>query len=55
MSFVIEQAGGLASDGKVPVLDKLPVSIHERSQVILGSKLDVQDCLAVIKEFATTA
>jgi len=45
MAFIIEQAGGLASNGSVPILDVVPLSIHQRSPVFLGSKEDVSDVL----------
>ncbi|ODN01312.1 Fructose-1,6-bisphosphatase 1 [Orchesella cincta] len=52
MSFIMEQAGGLASNGKIPILDMQPTKIHERSPIFLGSKDDVNDVLAVIQKHA---
>ena len=46
MAFIIEQAGGLASDGTTPLLDIMPTSIHDRAPVYIGSKDDVNDFLA---------
>lgn len=43
MAFIIEQAGGLASTGTVPILDIVPEKIHQRAPIFLGSKDDVQD------------
>ncbi|KJE92735.1 fructose-1-6-bisphosphatase [Capsaspora owczarzaki ATCC 30864] len=43
MSFLIEAAGGRASNGKHSALDIVPKSIHERSPVFLGSKEDIED------------
>ena len=37
MSFIMEQAGGMASTGVMPVLDVKPEAIHQRSPVFLGS------------------
>jgi len=48
MSFIMEQAGGVSSDGKIPILDIEPKSIHERSPIFLGSKDDVADVLQII-------
>jgi len=48
MSYIIVNAGGLASDGKKPILDIQPTGIHERSPIFLGSKEDVQDVLDMI-------
>jgi len=50
MAFIMEQAGGIASTGKMPILDLVPKKIHERSPIYLGSKEDVEDILAVIKK-----
>jgi fructose-1,6-bisphosphatase I len=49
MAFIIEKAGGMASNGKINILDIQPTSIHERAPIYLGSKLDVQEALSFIK------
>ena len=41
MSFIIEQAGGAATDGHIPILDLQPQGLHQRCAVILGSKNEV--------------
>ncbi|CAH1960042.1 unnamed protein product [Acanthoscelides obtectus] len=51
MAFIMTQAGGLASNGKIPILDIQPTAIHERSPIFLGSKDDVQEVLDVIKKY----
>lgn len=50
MSYIMEQAGGLASTGKMPVLDIKPENIHQRSPIILGSADDVNDVLELYKK-----
>lgn len=52
MAFIMEQAGGAASTGSIPILDIQPEKLHERCPVILGSKDDVQDVLDIIKRHA---
>jgi len=42
MAFIIEQAGGLATNGKDRILDIVPSKLHERVSVVLGSKHEVQ-------------
>lgn len=42
MSFLIEQAGGMAVDGERRILDIEPTGLHQRVGVILGSKTEVQ-------------
>ncbi|WP_216796532.1 class 1 fructose-bisphosphatase [Candidatus Vallotia tarda] len=41
MAFIIEQAGGAATNGKKRILDIHPKSLHERVAVFLGSKNEV--------------
>jgi fructose-1,6-bisphosphatase I len=42
MAFLVEQAGGMASDGRARIMDVVPKTLHERTSVILGSKNEVQ-------------
>ncbi|TAL24473.1 MAG: class 1 fructose-bisphosphatase [Aquabacterium sp.] len=42
MSFLVEQAGGAATNGIQRILDIEPIKLHERVAVILGSKNEVE-------------
>ncbi len=42
LAFVVEQAGGYASNGSKPILDIKPSNIHERVPLYIGSKKDVE-------------
>jgi fructose-1,6-bisphosphatase I len=42
MGFIVEQAGGMATDGQRRILDIVPTKLHERVSVVLGSKNEVQ-------------
>ena len=42
MSFIVEQAGGAATNGLQRILDLQPTKLHERVSVILGSKNEVE-------------
>lgn len=42
MAFVVEQAGGIASNGRERLLEIQPTELHQRVAVILGSKNEVQ-------------
>jgi fructose-1,6-bisphosphatase I len=42
MAFLIEQAGGLATNGRQRIMDIAPSKLHERVAVVLGSKNEVQ-------------
>ncbi|MBC8155394.1 MAG: fructose-bisphosphatase class I, partial [Bacteroidetes bacterium] len=37
MAFIAEQAGGQATNGCLPILDVLPVSLHQRAVLYVGS------------------
>jgi fructose-1,6-bisphosphatase I / sedoheptulose-1,7-bisphosphatase len=42
IGFIIEQAGGRASTGQVPILDVKPTGLHQRIGVVFGSKDEVE-------------
>jgi fructose-1,6-bisphosphatase I len=42
MGWLVEQAGGAATNGKQRILDIQPTKLHERVSVILGSKNEVE-------------
>lgn len=50
MAYLTEQAGGLAVDGKGPVLDIVPTHIHQRTGIFLGSKQDVEAVMKFYNE-----
>jgi fructose-1,6-bisphosphatase I len=45
MAFLLEQAGGLAMTSQGRIMDIEPDSIHQRVEVIMGSKNEVEKCL----------
>ncbi|WP_448547994.1 class 1 fructose-bisphosphatase [Thalassotalea fusca] len=49
MSFLIEQAGGLSVTSEGRIMDIEPTDIHQRVEVILGSKNEVEKCLSYYK------
>ncbi len=46
MSFLVEQAGGISTSNQGRVMDITPNDIHQRVEVILGSKNEVNKCLS---------
>ncbi|MGJ7490540.1 class 1 fructose-bisphosphatase [Variovorax sp. ZT4R33] len=42
MSWLVEQAGGMATNGRERILDIQPGKLHERVSVVLGSKNEVE-------------
>lgn len=52
MAFIVKEAGGLATNGKIDILDIVPENIHQRSPIFLGSKDDVNDVMTFLKNKA---
>ena len=42
MSFIVEQAGGLATTGTQRIMELQPTNLHQRCPVILGSRSEVE-------------
>ncbi len=55
MAFLIEAAGGEASDGTQRILDVQPAELHERCPIYIGSKNLVNKAVAFANEAATVA
>jgi fructose-1,6-bisphosphatase I len=51
MAKVIEQAGGLATNGKDNLLDIIPKDLHERTPLFVGSSEDVKEVGKYIADF----
>lgn len=50
MAFIVEQAGGAATNGLIPLLDVVPEKLHQRVPVFLGSKNEVDRITRYHKE-----
>ncbi|MND96471.1 Fructose-1,6-bisphosphatase class 1 [compost metagenome] len=50
MSFLVEQAGGVSTDGHQRILDIKPEGLHQRVAVFLGSKQEVERVTGYHKE-----
>jgi fructose-1,6-bisphosphatase I len=48
LAFVVERAGGRASDGRERILDKVPKTLHERTPLFIGSADRVEFAEAVL-------
>ncbi len=53
MSWLVEQAGGAATNGQQRILDITPTHLHQRVSVMLGSKAEVEKVTAYHLEAAT--
>jgi fructose-1,6-bisphosphatase I len=43
IAFIAEQAGGMAIDGERRILEIQPESIHQRTPVLIGSKVEIEE------------
>jgi fructose-1,6-bisphosphatase I len=48
LSFVAEQAGGRATDGKRRILEIEPYNLHQRVPLYIGSSHDVADVMKIL-------
>ena len=55
MSWLIEQAGGVSSNGSARIMDIEPVQLHQRVSVILGSRHEVERAVRYHQEAAPSA
>lgn len=49
MAYIIEEAGGISSNGKISILDIQPTALHQRTPIFVGSKDDINELLALYK------
>jgi len=42
MAFIVEQAGGAATDGRARIMDLQPKELHQRVGLVIGSKSEVE-------------
>jgi fructose-1,6-bisphosphatase I len=54
-AFIVEVAGGKATNGSMPILDIEPTELHERAPFFVGSKKMMEELEACMKETAVTA
>jgi len=51
LAYVVEQAGGSASDGRQPILDIAPEKLHQRVPLIIGSRKNVEELEEYVRKF----
>ena len=51
LAFIVEQAGGRASDGMQDIMRIQPESLHQRVSLFIGSREDVDEAEELIREF----
>ncbi len=52
LAFLAEAAGGAASDGTTPILDKVPATLHERTPLYIGNADAVAEIVAALRDGA---
>jgi fructose-1,6-bisphosphatase I len=52
LSFIIEQAGGIATDGYSRIMELQPEAIHQQTPIYIGSKQNVQKVMDFLQEYA---
>ncbi len=50
LAFIVEHAGGRATDGSRRILDIVPKSLHEKTPLFIGSEYDVRKAEEFLKE-----
>jgi fructose-1,6-bisphosphatase I len=48
LAFIVEQAGGSATDGCTAILDLTPRELHQRTPLIIGSRADVEFATGIV-------
>lgn len=55
LAYIVECAGGAATDGRSPILDRTARDLHERVPLVIGSKALVDELTGLMAEDATFA
>ena len=48
LAFLAEAAGGAATDGRRPILDLVPETLHQRTPLVIGNKENVAEATAAL-------
>ena len=49
-AYIVEKAGGIATNGIIPILDVQPTELHQRTPFFIGSKKMMEELEAYLKE-----
>ncbi|MCY3665005.1 MAG: class 1 fructose-bisphosphatase, partial [Gemmatimonadetes bacterium] len=55
LAFVVEQAGGAASNGTQPIMDLQATELHQRTPLFIGSRDDVATLEKFVRDERETA
>jgi fructose-1,6-bisphosphatase I len=48
IAFMAEQAGGLATDGRIRILDIVPTSLHQRTPLLVGGQEEMETLMGML-------
>lgn len=48
LAFIVEQAGGAASTGEGRIMEVVPGELHQRTPLIIGSRVDVEEAVSFL-------
>lgn len=49
LAYIAERAGGAATDGRAPILDRVPGALHDRTPLVIGSQEAVDELTALMR------
>jgi len=50
LAYLVQQAGGYASDGRQPIVDIIPADLHQRTPLLIGDRFLVEEAQRFILE-----
>lgn len=53
LAYMVEVAGGRATDGQQRILEKKPLELHERSPLFIGSRLMMDELENIVEQFSS--
>jgi fructose-1,6-bisphosphatase I len=51
LAFIVEQAGGYASDGRRSILEIVPETLHQRTPLFIGNRMLVEKAEELIANY----
>jgi fructose-1,6-bisphosphatase I len=55
MSLIVEQAGGMATNGHQRILELTPDKLHQRTPIFIGSRNLVQKAIDIMNQYDANA
>jgi len=55
LAFIVEQAGGMATNGECRIVEIEPTELHQRAPLYIGSKRMVEEAMSMHKVLETVS